>query len=233
MMLTRSVTVLLLVLGAAQPALAQQTLNVTLGYFSVRSEDARVDDDVIVANRRDFAFDVDEFSGATAGVEWLVPLGEFFEAGAGVGFSRQTVPSVYADFVDRDGSEIEQEFRLRMVPVTFSVRVLPLGQSTGVQPYFGGGLALVGWRYSESGDFIDLRDRSVFREQYVASGSARGPVALGGIRFAGERVSGGFEVRYQDADADLGTSFAAGTPEPRIDLGGWTYQATVGFRFGR
>ena len=233
MMLTRSLTVLTLVLGAAQPALAQQTLNFTLGYFSVRGEDARVADDVITENRNLFAFEVEEFSGATAGVEWLVPLGEFFEGGAGFSFSRRTVPSVYADFVDRDGSEIEQDFRLRMVPVTFSVRVLPLGQSNGVQPYFGAGLGLIAWRYSESGDFIDLRDRSVFREQYVASGSARGPVALGGIRFAGDQLSGGFEVRYQSADADLGTRFAAGTPDPRIDLGGWTYNVTVGYRFGR
>jgi hypothetical protein len=233
MMLMRSGTVLLLLLAGVQPASAQQTLNFTLGYFAVRGEDARVENDVITENRNLFAFDVDEFSGATAGVEWLVPLGEYFEAGAGVGFSRRTVPSVYAGFVDGDGSEIEQEFRLRLVPVTFSVRVLPLGQSTGIQPYVGAGLGLIGWRYSESGEFIDLRDRAIFREQYVASGSARGPVALGGVRFAGDAVSGGFEVRYQSADADLEERFAAGTPDPRIDLGGWTYQATVGYRFGR
>ena len=233
MMLTRSVLVLAFLAAAAQPALAQQTLNFTLGYFAVRGEDARVDDDVIVENRNLFAFEVDEFSGATAGVEWLVPLGEFFEAGAGVSFSRRTVPSVYADFVDRDGSEIEQDFRLRQVPVTFSIRVLPLGQSNGVQPYFGAGLGLIGWRYSESGEFVDRRDRTVFREQYVAEGSARGAVALGGIRFAGDTVSGGFEVRYHGADAELEERFAAGTPEPRIDLGGWTYQMTVGYRFGR
>jgi hypothetical protein len=233
MMLMRCGTVLLVLLAGAQPALAQQTLNFTLGYFSVRGEDARVDNDVITENRHLFAFDVDEFSGATAGAEWLVPLGEYFEAGAGIGFSRRTVPSVYADLVDRDGSEIEQDFRLRLVPVTFSVRVLPLGQSTGVQPYFGAGLALIGWRYSETGEFVDLSDRTIFREQFAASGSARGPVALGGIRFAGDTVSGGFEVRYHSADADLGERFAAGTPEPRLDLGGWTYQATIGYRFGR
>jgi hypothetical protein len=233
MMLMRTTVILFLLLATARPAFAQQTLNFTLGYFSVRGEDARVDDDVINENRHLFAFEVDDFSGATAGAEWLIPLGEYFEAGAGLSFSRRTVASVYRGVTEDNGAEIEQDFRLRMVPVALTVRVLPLGQSHGVQPYVGAGLALISWRYSESGDFVDLRDDTIFREQFVASGSARGPVALGGIRFAGDAVSGGFEIRYHSADADLGTQFAAGTPDPRIDLGGWTYQATVGYRFGR
>jgi len=44
-------------------------------------------------------------------------------------------------------------------------------------------------------------------------------------------MSGGFEVRYQSADAPLGGRFATVDPDLRIDLGGWTYQATVGIRF--
>ena len=67
----------------------------------------------------------------------------------------------------------------------------------------------------------------------MASGSETGPIALGGIRFAGDTLSaGGFEVRYQSADAELGSEFALVADEPRIDLGGWTYQFTIGFRFG-
>ena len=152
-------------------------------------------------NRGIFVFDIDDFNGATVGGEWLVPLGEYFEAGAGVGFSRRTVPSVYADFVDVGRHrEIEQDFRLRLLPVAFTVRVLPLRQTSPVQPYFGGGLALISWRYSESGDFVDFqRQNAIFRGQFVASGSETGPVVLGGIRFAGDSVSGGFEVRYLSA----------------------------------
>ena len=226
------------VIANAQPAHAQQTLNFSLGYFSVRGEDARVERDILVENLNDFAFDVGDFNSATVGVEWLVPLGEYFEAGAGVGFSRRTVPSVYADFVDTDGSEIEQDFRLRLVPASFTIRVLPLGQSSGFQPYFGAGLGIFGWRYSESGEFVDFsgRQRVIFREQYVASGSKTGPIALGGIRFAGDSVSAGAEVRYQSADVELDGGFLqlAGTGDPfRLDLGGWTYQFTVGYRFGR
>jgi hypothetical protein len=52
------------------------------------------------------------------------------------------VPSVYDAFVNTDGSEIEQDFKLRLIPVAFTVRVLPMGQSSGVQPYFGGGIGI-------------------------------------------------------------------------------------------
>ncbi|MSO46236.1 MAG: hypothetical protein EXQ59_05660 [Acidobacteria bacterium] len=221
------------VLSAAAPAFAQQTLNISFGYFTVRGEGARVDDDVLNENLNFLAFDLKDFNGATVGGEWLVPLGNFFEAGAGISFSRRTVPSVYSDFVDRDGTEIEQDLRIRIVPVAFTVRVLPLGQTSPVQPYFGGGLGLFAWRYSESGEFIDPRN-VIFHEQYVASGTARGAIALGGIRFAGDSLSAGVEARYQSAAADLGTRFSSpDLLDPRIDLGGWTYQATVGFRFGR
>ena len=49
------------------------------------------------------------------------------------------------------------------------------------------------------------------------------------IRFAGDSVATGFEIRYQKAQADLAPPFAG----PKIDLGGWSYLFTVGARFGR
>jgi hypothetical protein len=235
-MRTRSTVLTLLACGVmlARPeaAAAQQTLNFTLGYFTVRGEDARADRDVLNENRNFLVFDIDDFNGATVGGEWLVPLGEYFEAGAGVSFHRRTVPSVYADFVDEDGSENEQDLRLRMLPVAFTIRVLPLRQTSPVQPYFGAGLGLFAWRYSETGEFIDFqRQNAIFRDQFVASGTQAGPIALGGIRFAGDAVSGGFEIRYSSATADLGRPFSIVQENPRIDLGGWTYALTVGWRF--
>ena len=219
---------------SAQPARAQQTVNFSLGYFTVRGEDARVDRDVLNENRNVLAFEIGDFNGATVGAEWLAPLGGYIEAGVGVSFSRRTVPSVYERFVDTYGSEIEQDLRLRLVPVALTVRVLPLGRTSPVQPYLGGGFGVVNWRYSESGEFVDFQNRNaIFRERYAASGSEAGPVALGGLRFAGDTVSVGAEVRYQSAAADLGPRFAAVAREPRIDLGGWTYQFTMGMRVGR
>ncbi|MBI2187494.1 MAG: hypothetical protein HYU37_10330 [Acidobacteria bacterium] len=220
-------------LAPARPAAAQQTLNVSFGYFTVRGEDARVARDVLNENRNFLAFDIGDFNGAAIGGEWLVPLGRYFEAGAGIGLSRRTVDSVYDRFTDRDGSEIEQRLRLRIVPVAFTVRVVPLGQTSPVQPYVGAGLGLFNWRYSEAGEFIDFqRGNAIFRDQYAASGSETGPIVLGGLRFAGDALSSGFEIRYQSADAPLGRPFSTFQRDPRIDLGGWTYQFNVGWRFG-
>ena len=218
------------VLTSASNAAAQQTLNFSLGAFTVRGEDARTEGDVLNANRTFLVFDVSEFNSGSIGAEWLVPLGNFIEAGAGLSFSRRTVSSVYADFVDNDGTEIDQDLRLRLVPVAFTVRLLPLGQRNALQPYFGAGLAVVNWRYSESGEFVDFNNnREIFRDQFVASGNETGPVVLGGLRFGGEVWSAGGEVRYHSAEADLDDRFAGS----KIDLGGWTYNFTVGVRFGR
>ena len=213
----------------ARPALAQQTFNVSLGYFTVRGQDARVTGDVLNANRNFLTFDIKDFNSASIGGEWLIPVGRYIEAGAGLSFTRRTVPTVYTKFVNANNSEIDQDLRLRMVPVAFTFRVLPLGQDVGFQPYLGGGLGVINWRYSESGQFVDTRDRSIFNNSYAASGTETGPVAMGGIRFAGDTLASGFEIRYQAAEADLPPPFA-GT---KIDLGGWSYLFTVGMRFGR
>jgi hypothetical protein len=218
------------VLTAAPEAAAQQTLNFSLGIFTPRGADARTDGDVLNVNSTFLAFDVDEFNGASIGGEWLVPLGEFLEAGAGVSFTRRTVSTVYQDFVDIDGTEIDQDLRLRTVPIAFTVRVLPLGQRNALQPYFGAGLGIINWRYSEFGEFIDFgNNMEIIDGQFVADGNETGPIVLGGLRFGGETWSAGGEVRYHSAEADLDDRFAGS----RIDLGGWTYNFTVGVRFGR
>jgi len=220
------------VLAQANAALAQQTINFSLGYFTPRGPDARVEDDVLNVNRTFLVFDVDEFNGATIGGEWLVPLGDFFEGGAGISFSRRTVSSVYDEFIDADGSEIDQDLRLRLVPIALTFRLLPLGQQSAVQPYVGAGIGLINWRYSEFGESADFGagfPPIVFEDSFVASGTQVGPVVLGGVRFGGESVTAGGEIRYHKAEADLDDDFAGS----RLDLGGWTYNFTIGVRFGR
>ena len=212
-----------------QPALAQQTFNVSLGYFTPRGQDARVTGDVLDANRNFLEFAVKDFNGASIGGEWLFPVGRYIEAGAGVAFTRKTVPTVYSRLVNANGAEIAQDLRLRMIPAALTFRVLPLGQDRGFQPYLGGGLGVISWRYSESGQFVDRRDNSIFNNSYAASGTKTGPVAMGGIRFSGDSVATGFEIRYQAAEADLAAPFAG----PKLDLGGWSYLFTVGMRFAR
>jgi hypothetical protein len=206
----------------------RQTVNFTLGYFTPLGVDARDDDDVLVENSTFLLFDFDDFNGASVGGEWLFPLARHIEGGIGVSFSSQTVPSIYFDFVDPNGTEVDQDLRLRMVPLAFTLRLIPTGPRSPVQPYIGAGVGLISWRYSESGEFIDFgAGNIIFRDTFEKTGTNVGPVVVGGLRFAGETASAGFEIKYQKAIGDLDANFAA----PKIDLGGWTYNFTAGIRF--
>jgi len=217
-------------LGADSAFAQQQQLNFSFGLFAVRGEDARVEGDALVVNRDLYLFDFKDFNGPSIGADYLVGLGDYFEVGAGIGYTSRAVDTIYDDFVRPDGTEIEQQLKLRVVPMTATVRVLPLGHTTPFQPYIGGGIGIYNWRYSETGDFVNFSvvGQPVFRESYAASGTSIGPVAVFGLRFpVGNAIVGG-EMRYQKAEGDLDERDFLG---PKIDLGGFHYSATVGFRW--
>jgi hypothetical protein len=212
----------------AAPAQAQQSFDVNLGYFSARAEDARVDGDVLVINRSYLLFDIKDFAGFLGEAGWSVELGRHFETGVGVGFFQRTVPTVYADYVHPDGREIEQDLKLRNIPLTATLRMFPGGNQRGVQPYVGVGLGINFWRYSETGEFVDFTDDSTFRESFVQSGTAVGPVGLFGVRArVGGRSDLGAEFRYQWAQGDLNRDFLG----DKLDLGGYSILLTTKFRF--
>lgn len=218
------------VAASARPALAQHTLNVSFGHFMMRSE-GRIATDILLIERHDLLFEVGDFNGATIGGEWLVPVGNMLEAGAGVSFTRNTVSTVHTRVRNRDGSEIPRVLSLRQLPFAFTVRVLPLGQSYRVQPYAGGGIAVVKWRYSESGDFVDGNGNIFRNEEHAAVGGAIGPLVLFGLRVSGETLTFGAEGRYHSARGSFGPVFGK-VRDPDIGLSGWSMQATAGVRLG-
>ena len=239
-MRTAIATALMLVaLGAgAAPASAQdQGVTFTFGYFAPKGQDSRVAGDVLNADRcldvtfqcEPLLFDVSDFGGATFSGEYNIGIGKYFEAAFGVGFTQQTVPSVYALVTRKpDNSEIQQDLKLRIVPFTGLVRFIPTGRRAPVQPYFGVGIAALRWHYAESGEFVDPSDNSIFRAQYVDDGTEVGPVVVGGLRAPmGDAFMIGGEVRYQKAEADLSNDFLGN----KLDLGGFTFQGTFTVRF--
>ncbi|SVE40068.1 uncharacterized protein METZ01_LOCUS492922, partial [marine metagenome] len=117
-----------------------QSLGLNLGYFAVKGEDTRIFDDVIATNRTIFEFDLSQFNNASVGVEWLVEVGDYVEAGVGVGFYQQTVLSYDREFVHDDGSDILQDFKLRVTPVTVVGRFFPFSLRSPIQPYAGAGV---------------------------------------------------------------------------------------------
>lgn len=234
--------VAVLLLGSATGAHAQitrvdsgrQSIGFNLGYFGLRAFDARPDEDVLVADlsqgRYSLLFDVNDFNGATFGGEWLIGVSDYLEIGASVGFYQKTVPSIYDQLVGDDGFEIEQDLKLRVVPMAASVRFLPAGRG-GVEPYVGAGIGAFNWRYSEVGEFVDADNfDETFTDRYRASGTTVGPLVLGGVRFPVADIwSIGGEVKYQWAEGKglLDEGFLG----DKIDLSGWTTSVTFHLRF--
>jgi len=227
-MLAAVILVSAFVAASASPARAQQSLTFNLGGFMPRGEDGRTKGDVLVVNRQYLLFSVADFNGFTVGGEWAIGLGEYFEAGIGVGYYQETVPAIYDEWVNLDGSEIQQDLKLRIAPITAIARILPLGKKRAFQPYVGAGLGIYSWRYSETGEFVDFSDNSIYRDSYVASGTAVGPVAVFGARGRlGKSFSLGLEVRLQWGQADLSQDFLG----DKLDLGGTSVLSTFTYRF--
>jgi hypothetical protein len=217
-------------------ASAQQSVNLFLGGFTPRSMDARGTDDVIFAdsafltNTSSSGIDINQFNGVTVGGEYVVGLGRFFDAAAGVGFYQRTSSTVYTSVVDQTtGNDIPQDLKLRIVPITATFRFLPLGRHAGIVPYVGGGVGFFNWRYSETGSFVDPTTNNIFQGTFAGSGWATGPVVLGGVQVPLGPIGVGGEVRWQSAKGDLPADQGfAGT---KIDLGGFNYLFVMSFRF--
>ena len=227
---------------APTPALAQirqvssgssdgnQTINFSIGYFALKGLDSRVDDDVLfqdLQSGQPLLFEVKDFNSASVGGEYLVGFGGMFEGGVGLAFTQRTVPSVYANLTHPDGAEIEQDLKLRTIPVSFTARLLPLGHGS-FEPYIGAGITAIRWRYSEVGEFVD-DNFDIFPNRYVATGTATGPTILGGVRGVVGHWAVGGEIRWQKAEAS--GLLTEGFLGDKLDLGGWTTNFTLGMRF--
>lgn len=232
---TRVLLVALLVgLVWAAPAMAQGTLSLNVGWFTVRGVEDRVPGDTLNANLfaespYALSFRMSDFDNVTYGADWLIPISPLFEVGVGANYYARTVPSYYQDLTDTNGGDIRQNLRLRTVPITASIRWLLVGRHHPVEPYVGFGLSVVPWDYSEVGDFVDT-SMNIYSANYHDSGVVFGSTLMAGIRVKpAPKVSFGGEIRYLTADASLDPS--VGFLGSHIDLGGVSYLATFNIKF--
>jgi hypothetical protein len=229
---------LMALVAGAVPARAQdQGFSVNFGYFWPKGEESRASGDVLNANKcldvtfvcEPQLFDLDDFGGGTFGAEYIVGLGRFVEVSGGIGYQQGTAPAIYERFPDIDGSEIDSDLKLKIVPITGIVRVIPTGRRAPIQPYAGIGIVALRWHYSESGEFLDPVTREIFRDQFKADGTEVAPVYLGGVRAPiGDSLLIGGEVRFVNAEGDLDPTQFQGD---RIDLGGTTFLVNLTWRF--
>ena len=94
-------------------ARADSLLGFHAGGFFLRGEDGRTDGDVLVENLSfrtlidgDFDEPLSVFNGGTFSGEYLFGIGDFIEAGVGVGYYQKDGASYYSDFeeVGRDAT---------------------------------------------------------------------------------------------------------------------------------
>lgn len=251
----RWVSALLILIAIPSTAGAQVVQSVTFGggYFKPWGFDGRVEGDVLVANlsqplvivdpptTTSLDFEIGEFGMWSLFGEWNIAFNRYIEASAGLGFYQQTVDSRYRDLVNQPtgNTDILQKLKLQQIPITGLVRVV-FRQPGQVQPYVGGGLAAIRFEYTETGDFVDPVDFSIFCAgtpgclfpAFEASGFAFGPVFLGGVRLpiGGDIFAFAAEARWTFADGDTGGA-DAGFLGDRIDLGGFTFNMGLMIRF--
>ena len=200
------------------------SFSVRLGLFSPRG-----DSRLWVENVETFDYAVTDFNSLFAGVEFDLELNEYVDIAMGAdGYSR-TVASRYRDFVRDDGSEVVQNVRLRVVPLTAGVRFFPAGKFHALLPYVTAGLGIYVYEYREEGEFIDFTTSEIFGAVFYDRGVTAGLYAAAGLEAS---LSPGFSVfgefRRHFARADHGGDFAS---FGELDLDATQLSVGITFRF--
>lgn len=192
----------------------------------------------------DFAFDQFLFprggiGAPRIGAELGFRAGSRLEIVLGAAYANRRASHEYRDFVDNDDRPIEQETRLRRIPLTVGARynLVPAGRTVGtiayvprrVVPWVGAGGGVMHWTMRQQGDFVDFADSSVFFAEFDARGWAPLAYASAGVDVGltpGSALA--FEARYTRARDRLGRDFTGFAP---LDLSGVLLTAGLSWRF--
>lgn len=170
--------VLMLGIAAAwlAPPLEASSIAFRLGHFSPSPQGS-----LWLENVETFDIGLDDFDSISGGVEIALELNEFLDFAVGVDGYSETVVSNYRRYVRDDGSEIFQELRLSVAPITAGLRFLPAGKFRFLIPYVAGGVGLYPYEYREEGEFIDFETFDLFGAAFFDDGLGTGLYAAAGI----------------------------------------------------
>lgn len=212
---------------------AKITINFSVGFSRLQGYGSRPVEDILYQDLQPpqpLLFNISDLNSVPVGGEFVYGFTRHIEAGVGVTYGSRTAHSVYANLTHPDNSEIMQDLKLKQISESFTGRYLILPRGSPIEPYIGGGLIAIRYDYSETGEFVDANDLSIFPAQYTTSGTVAGPLILGGVRgrIGGKFVAGG-ELRWHRATADVPST--AGFLGTKLDLGAWGANFTFGVRF--
>lgn len=130
-----------------------------------------------------FDFELEDFTYITGGVELNLHLMGRLEVSAGVDAYSRQVSSSYRDFVSEEGASINQSFKLRVLPITGGLRLLPLGKQHRWIPHVAAGAGLYRYTYETSGGLVDRSTQEVSFASFDESGFAPGLYVGAGLEF--------------------------------------------------
>jgi hypothetical protein len=167
-----------------------------------------------------------DWVGVAGGVEYSFRLSDApVELGFHVDGYGRTLETSYREFQDEFGREIFQTLKLSTVPTGVTLRLVP-GWRGSFQPYVGGGVDAIWYRYEEFGEFIEFFDPDfpIEFESFLSEGWAFGAHVVAGVRIP---INYDFAItaegRYLWAEKEMGGDFR----QSRLDLTGAT--VTLGF----
>ncbi len=137
---------------------------------------------------------------------------------------------MYTDLVNIDGTDIEQTLKLRIIPFTATVRLLPFGNDQPIQPYIGAGVGVYRWRYSETGTLWIQRNDVVLPATSWQAARRLGRRSSAASACRSDRSASASKSGYQSAEGEPSRRTKA-SPRAKIDLGGFNYLFTMNFRF--
>ncbi len=158
----------------------------------------------------------------------------------GVEYSGREQKSEAPRHMEENGNPIVQKTRLTQVPLTFSLKIYPIGRGEqvgqyawirkAVVPYIGGGIGATWYELRLKGDFVDESDPEnefIFGDVFTSDDWAFAQHAFAGVDIKLTRSFGLIlEGRYYWADADLHGDFVDFNS---IDLDG--ARAMIGFNW--
>lgn len=232
-------TVLNVTMAAAYPLAPDRAAQLRVGAFFPRGGGELWD-----SNEEVFTLDVSDFNDWSLGFSYVHGLNNHAEVGLNVDFYEGGTVSEYRG-IDHPGSPVVHDTRLRLLPFTVDLRLLPagryrLGGKQGRQAfrkpaiYVGAGLGANYWEYEELGEFLDCRpdcseDSEIFFDRFVESGLAFEAHVLGGLELPMTPFTNLlFEGRYSFSDDEPEGDFAG---LGQLHLGGASAYAGLSFRF--
>lgn len=200
---------------------------------------ARAGSDLFDFVTRELTLEKGDFNSPGVGVDLFYRLMPRLEGQFGFEWNRATRSSEYRDFVDNLFLPIQQTTRLEVTHLNAGVRyaLTPRGQEVSrfawvprrFVPFAGAGAGAVYYNLTQSGDFVDFVDRSVFRDAFGSKGWAPSAYVAAGVDIRIYRaLYAAIEGRYSKASATLGTDFVDFDP---IDLSGFKLGAGINLLF--